>query len=258
MKYRASANISHLILSANCQILGLGLSALLNSFLGFDQDGFDTGIYYFCFFQGVSAFLLSFLFRLPFGWKLFNLILLPSAILYSQAALPSWILFLAFFISFLVFLPAVWTRVPYYPSSYETYEILSKILPQDKKIKFIDIGCGFATMLVYLAKKHPQIEFYGNEIGPLPYFVSKIKSFFVKNVHISLNSFWNISFTEYDYVYAFLAPPPMEKLWEKVKEEMPSGGVFISNTFEVPAKPDEIIPLTDERQNKLMIYRLNN
>ena len=60
-------------------------------------------------------------------------------------------------------------------------------------------------------------------------------------------------------MYAFLSPEPMPKLWEKIVNEMPSGSVFISNSFAVPnVTPDDIWQLPDARQTILYLYRLGN
>jgi hypothetical protein len=41
-------------------------------------------------------------------------------------------------------------------------------------------------------------------------------------------------FSGHNVVYAFLSPAPMAALWEKVRQEMPPGSLFISNSFAVP------------------------
>ena len=61
----------------------------------------------------------------------------------------------------------------------------------------------------------------------------------------------------YDVVYAFLSPEPMPRLWEKVKDEMLPGSIFVSNSFAVPnIEPSEIWELSDERKTVLYIYIL--
>jgi hypothetical protein len=67
---------------------------------------------------------------------------------------------------------------------------------------------------------------------------------------------WNIDLSEFDVVYAFLSPAPMERLFEKVRREMKPGSIFISNSFMVPGEsPTETVEISDRRQTKLLIWR---
>jgi hypothetical protein len=58
-------------------------------------------------------------------------------------------------------------------------------------------------------------------------------------------------------VYTFLSPAPMEELWEKVKNEMRPGSVFITNSFPVPVEADETIQISfGAREQRLFVHRL--
>jgi hypothetical protein len=67
---------------------------------------------------------------------------------------------------------------------------------------------------------------------------------------------WNVSLEESDFVYTFLSPAPMSKLWDKACREMKPTSSFISNTFEVPAIPDQTVRVKDQRGSTIQIFRM--
>lgn len=265
MEHSPKANLYNFFFSALCQVIGLGIGRLYitvqNSFNILDDSIYHNyNLLLLIFVHSVSACLLARFLKMPFIWQLFNLLLVPSIVLYEYTSLPAGILIIACLVSILIYLPTFWTRIPYYPTSNQTYQVISDVLrdkfSENQKFSFLDLGCGFSDFLCYLSKNHPDSEFYGTDISPLPCIVSKIRSFFRKNLKISCVSFWNMDFSKYDVIYAFLAPPPMEKLWEKVQKEMKKGSLFISNSFEVPHSPDKTIEINDKRKCKIMLFNI--
>jgi hypothetical protein len=70
-----------------------------------------------------------------------------------------------------------------------------------------------------------------------------------KNMH-------TLALDEFDFVYTFLSPAAMDAIWFKVAREMKPGSTFITNSFPVPATPDEILTAKDERGSRLFIHRM--
>ncbi len=194
------------------------------------------------------AFLGARIFHAPRPWQLLNLLLPLILALTSEVALPRTLLFATAAILFLIYIPTFWTRVPYYPTSDPMYEVLLRKLPKDRPFTFIDLGCGFGRLLAFLADRAPLGQFEGVEIGVLPYLVSKIRSLRRPNVTIRFQSFWQLPFARYDFVYAFLAPGPMPALWAKAQREMRHGTTFLTNTFAVPAEPTSTESVDDSHR----------
>ncbi len=191
----------------------------------------------------VLAFTAVHILNLPRSWQILNA-LLPTALFLSVSIeVPPWIFLAVLFIVALFHLPAVWSRVPYYPTPRETYHLILEELPPDKPFSFIDLGCGIGDLLVFLAERRPNGNFHGVEIALAPYLISKFKSLKHSNVTISFKSFWGIHFGDYTFIYAFLSPAPMEKLWEKLKRERSTGSIFFSNSFEAPSSPKKVLGL---------------
>ena len=169
------------------------------------------------------------------------------------------ILFVTLFV-LLLFLPTFFSGVPFYPTDKRAYKQILNLIPDNQVITFLDLGSGFGSLLKYLARHRPKVNFVGVEISPLAYFLSKLRFIGSKNVRIIFKDFWSLDLSQYDYVYAFLAPGPMPKLWEKVKKEMKKRSVFLTNTFDVDSAPFQTIILeTDkdrtQQQSKLSVFK---
>jgi hypothetical protein len=198
----------------------------------------------------ISASAMSLFFALPLPWQLLNLVIIPATALSLSVQLPGWVFFALLAFTVLIYAPAFWTRVPYYPTSTPTYLMLLAELPRD-------LGCGFGDLLLFLAKHSPQGRYVGVEIGVLPFLVAKVRAavFGRGRVSIQCKSMWSVKLSEFDVVYTFLSPAPMVRVWEKVVQEMRSGSLFITNSFAVPDDSTRAIHVKDERQSTLFIHQ---
>ena len=72
------------------------------------------------------------------------------------------------------------------------------------------------------------------------------------------DDFWPEPLASYDFVYAFLSPAPMPRLWEKARAEMAPGALLVSNSFKVPgASILQEVRVGDRRGTRLHCYRPN-
>lgn len=200
-------------------------------------------------------YLLSKFLSYPTAWKLLNLFLPIGIFIASEVEQAYFFGFLLLF-TIVIYLPTFWTRVPYYPTHSDLYDVVLSKLPTDKPFTFIDLGCGFGDLLMYIANHRPNGKLEGVEIGVLPFLVAYIRSLGKKNISIKLKSIWSISLKPFDFVYAFLAPPPMKELFEKCKKEMPSDSMLLVNCFPVPGiEPNSVENLSE--RSRLFTYAIN-
>ena len=78
------------------------------------------------------------------------------------------------------------------------------------------------------------------------------------NMTVRRGDFWQEPLNGYDFVYAFLSPAPMPRLWHKACAEMASGALLVSNSFAVPdLAPTHVIEVNDRRATRLYLYRID-
>jgi hypothetical protein len=206
---------------------------------------------------GTLAFLLASLTHQYWWWQLIHALFAPAIVLFSDFNIaPEWYL-AAFVLMFLVYRGALTSQVPLYLSSRETAFALTELLTDMPATKVIDLGAGTGSVVCTLAKIREDIQVSGIENSYLPWAIGFLRTAKLRNCHWALGSFWEVSLAEYDVVYAFLSPAPMNRLWLKVKHEMHPGALFISNSFRVPdIEADDEIEVDDSRKTRLYCYRL--
>ncbi|MDR3298612.1 MAG: class I SAM-dependent methyltransferase [Candidatus Accumulibacter sp.] len=206
---------------------------------------------------GALAFLLASLTHQYWWWRVIHAVFAPAVVFFSGLNIaPEW--YLAVFASmFLVYRGAIGNQVPLYLSNRETVRALGRLLADTPVGKFIDLGAGTGSVVCALAGTRTDIQVFGVENSYLPWVIGLLRAARLKNCHWTLGSFWQVSLTDYDVVYAFLSPAPMERLWLKAKHEMRPGALFISNSFNVPeVEAADEIEVDDSRKTRLYCYRL--
>lgn len=215
------------------------------------------GLFYFLLAQGIFAAAFSKLFKMDWWWICIHLAFPFLIISAFQASISSaWYLF-GFLFLLLLYWSTFKTQVPYYPSRDEVIPVLLDQLPEAESFRVIDIGCGLAGVLLAMAKQRPMGHFSGIEIAPLPYLISKIRSYFSGgNVDIHFGDYARLDFSKYDLVFAYLSPAAMPLLWQTVKGQMRPGSCLVSYEFIIPdVKPTTIINI-GEKKHHLYLWRI--
>jgi len=150
------------------------------------------------------------------------------------------------------------TQVPLYLSSQEVTKALLSLLPQQRNFSFIDLGSGCGGLLKKLSQVQSNGRYYGIEAAPLPFLLSKLRNIVcASNYTIKWGDFWKDNLAHYDVAYAYLSPVPMKSLWDKTRQEMQPGSIFISNSFLIPGVvPEKSIPLNDFSGSTLYLWRI--
>ncbi len=212
--------------------------------------------------SGIVAATCSYLAGQAVWWLPIHLLFAPALVFTLSLHLPS-AYFLAIFIILLVVYWSVFrTQVPLYLSSLKVWQALELVLPvatPGKELRFLDIGSGLGGVLTHLASVRPDGQFHGVETAPLPFLLSwlRIRLGNQRNCQVRWGSLWACDLKDYDVVYAYLSPAPMQRLWLKAKVEMRPGTLFISNTFEVPEQPPQQTFTTDDlHRSRLHIWHM--
>ena len=209
---------------------------------------------------GIIAATMSRFANLERWWLPIQLLFAPALWLMLSFDVPPAVYGGLFVILLLVFWSTFRTRVPLYLSSDATWQTVETLLPPadaTRPLRIIDLGSGLGGLLVHLAKRRPHDELIGVELAPLPALLSKLRLVRHANCTVRWGSFWKLDLAEYDMVFAFLSPVPMQDLWTKASAEMRPGTLFISSSFAVPGQtPDRVVPVTDSRQTRLLVWRM--
>ena len=206
---------------------------------------------------GLLAVGLGSRWGLPRWWWPLQLLFAPALYWGLQLAIPPWVYLAAFVLCVLVLGNSAGERVPLYLSNRNVWQAVATLLPQTGVLRFVDLGPWLGGGVRGLAPRYPEARFIGVENSPLLWLISRVRLRHRRNSEIQLRSIWDFSLAECDAVYAFLSPAPMTRLWEKARNEMRPGTVFISNSFAVPGvDPHECIQLDDRRCSQLFVWRM--
>ncbi|WP_169568654.1 class I SAM-dependent methyltransferase [Sneathiella limimaris] len=253
-----SINIPPIFIAALLQILSFGI---LFTVLPLLQQSFGFAIPLFAklTLQGVLAGVGSLCLRQSYWWVVIQL-LFPFCIFAGlQYQIPLWVYPIILLLLALVFWNVVINRVPLYLTNQSTTNQIAKLLPKKGEIKFADLGSGLASTLRGVASQRADVKCVGYETAPIPFILSwlLVRINRQQNVSLKMQSLWSADLAQYDVVYCFLSPVPMERLFEKAKSEMKPGSLFISNSFSVPGqKPTRTVRIKDGRQTKLLIWKM--
>jgi len=90
-----------------------------------------------------------------------------------------------------------------------------------------DLGCGSGDFL-RLAKKFQPVRSIGLEISPWAYFIATLKSWRHQEITIKLKNFFQEDLTAADLVYVYLLPRLMEKVTQKLEQELKPGAQVVT------------------------------
>ncbi len=238
----------------------LQITAFALTLLSVHLSGLHPSPLAFALLCGLFAASLSRLAGLARWWLPIQLLFAPAVVLVLALRIPPNFFLAAFLILLAVYWSTFRSQVPLYLSSNKVWRALEGFLP-DAKIgfRFIDLGSGLGGVLTHLASIRPDGQYVGVESAPLPFLWSwlRIKLGGYRNCNLHWGSIWDCDLAQYDVVFAYLSPVPMERLWRKARAEMRPGTVFISSTFAVPEQtPHETVQVDDLHRSALLVWRM--
>jgi hypothetical protein len=148
-------------------------------------------------------------------------------------------------------------EVPLFLSSRASADAVLGLLPQTAGLSVIDLGAGTGGLLRRLAQARPDARFTGVEHAPLPWLVACLNARGLANLAIRRGDLWRQPLGAHDFVYAFLSPRAMPRLWQKARAEMRPGTLLVSSSFPVPAiVPEQVVEVPDRHGTRLYCYRM--
>lgn len=250
---RRNARIPPILMAALAQGLALACVAVLLVFLPHGPTTVAVALLT----QSVLAMGFSFLFRMRPWWLLLQALCVPAVLLASSLQLDSAWYLGAFAMLVLIYGTTFKSQVPLYLSRPQVWQAIVQALPAQTGLRFADLGSGLGGLLAYLAEKRGDMQIHGIETAPLPAMIARLRNSLRPNVVAQWGDFWRRDLNEFDVVFAYLSPVAMPALWQKARQEMRPGTLFISYRFEVPGvDASQEIVLDDLGRTRLYLWQM--
>lgn len=167
-----------------------------------------------------------------------------------------------FFLVLLIALSIVWstlkTGISPMMSSNKARQTMLNAISMDEKGALIDLGSGWGTLVIAVAKNQPNKQVIGYELSWFPWMVSVLfkYSLGLGNLTLYRKDFKNADLSSASTLVCYLFPGGMVALEDKLKHEKVNNKItIVSNTFALPScKPTNVIKLKDFYQTPIYVY----
>ncbi len=142
-------------------------------------------------------------------------------------------------------------------SSGKACQAMLGALEQQANGPLIDLGSGWGTIVVPLARKYSYHRIIGYELSWFPWLVSIIVKYCLRldNLTLYRKDFRKAALSNASVLYCYLFPGGMRSLEEKLKRELSNEMIIISNTFALPSyQPAKVIKLKDIYHTPIYVY----
>ena len=152
---------------------------------------------------------------------------------------------------------AVRTGISPMPSSRAAIKQLLAFVPDEGSGPIFELGSGWGTLAIPLARAHPQRLVICYELSTIPWLVSLLRARLsgVANLEIRRGDFFEADLSEAEAVVCYLYPGGMTRLKQKLEQELSGEAMVLSNTFAVPGwKPHQRVKLDDLYRTPVYCY----
>jgi SAM-dependent methyltransferase len=128
------------------------------------------------------------------------------------------------------------TGVPALPTSPLVLGPLLVLVDRVPRRRVVDLGSGFGTLVLAVARRCPRSGVIGYEISPVPFLVSRLRIWLARlpNASVRYGDYFGAQLDGVDLVLCYLAHKPMPRLRDKLTKQLPPGAELICHTFAVP------------------------
>ena len=136
-------------------------------------------------------------------------------------------------------------------------EVLAAV-PADLEGTVYELGSGWGTLAVPLARRHPACRVVGFELSPLPWLVSRALAAVAgtRNLELRRADFMKAQVGNATAVVCYLWPGAMERLRPKLEAELGPGTLVVSSTFAVPGwTPERSVDAGGIPPARVHVYR---
>ncbi|MEE2959332.1 MAG: SAM-dependent methyltransferase [Myxococcota bacterium] len=166
-------------------------------------------------------------------------------------------LFLVVWAGFSIVFYTLRTGISPMPSSRGAKHSVLSLIPPESEGEILEMGSGWGTLAIPLAKRCPKAKVLAYELSPIPWLYSNLlkRLYGLENLEFHRKDFQKVDLKRASLVVSYLFPEGMEKLRRKFEKELPKNTMVITHTFRVPGwTPKEEITLPDIYRTKVYLY----
>lgn len=145
------------------------------------------------------------------------------------------------------------------PSSKKMVDNMQQHLPLHFSGNVLELGSGWGTLLEALARSYPEKQIIGYETSWVPFWFSRLRFKFNPKPHIQihLKDFLKTSFDGAGLIVCYLYPKAMEKLKNKIENEVRQDLWVVSLVFAIPNwTPYVQYEIDDLYRSKIYLYHI--
>jgi len=123
----------------------------------------------------------------------------------------------------------------------------------------VDLGSGWGSFVIRIAKRYPQRQIIGYELSLLPWLISLLlkKIFGLNNLNLHRQNFYQADLSDTSVLVCYLFPGAMEKISTKLRLEQTNINFFISNSFALPGcNPYKTMIINDFYNSPIYLYKI--
>lgn len=161
-----------------------------------------------------------------------------AAITEITMAEPGWIAWLLTVLALMVIASvAYWSvrlGITPTPTSVKVQRSLGEVLPAKVRGTVYELGCGWGTLLLKLAKHYPDNRIVGYERSTVPFLIARAMTWRQANITVYRKNFFASELDNAGLITTYLYPGAMQTLSGFLDQALPDGCVVISHTFRLP------------------------
>lgn len=136
-------------------------------------------------------------------------------------------------------------------------QALQKYRGDAAELNIVELGSGWGSLTTGLATKFPKTTVTGYEFFFLPFWFSKLRQPFFKNLRFEYADLFQKDLSGFDVVVFYLTPRMLDDVKAKFDAELKPGTLIISNAFPLPdMQARDIINTGTLAKIKLYVYEV--
>ena len=154
---------------------------------------------------------------------------------------------------------ALITGVAPAPTSPRVASVMLSLIPPAIEGVVYELGSGWGSLAVPLARRLPRCTVRALEISPLPWLFSRLRHAVapLPNLSIRRADFRDVALGDAALVVCYLFPGAMANLESKLEAELKPGTYVLSNTFALPGwRPVAVRRADDLHATTVYLYRM--